>query len=250
MGAPAGGGQLKDYEERLQGLAAETRTLVHIAGRSAPIFEATSGGVEFKSFRWFEIHRWLRRQAAAARSGGRHLELVHEFLKFMEERGMTIEIGMNELVAAKVYKTGEVEQRLQQILDSAWDDSGMDDALGETDGRGRTTRGEWRLSPRMVRHNAHVEWGFDFRREDPEWDVSSLQVPSAYALIWMPGQDGDCHLACPSGWKKPPKRWDDDSAGRYVWACEMSELRLHGESLSALYLEFFTKALTALKAVL
>jgi hypothetical protein len=252
MGAPADRPQLEAYEERLRRVTpAATRTLVHIAGSSAePRFEASSGGVEFRCFKWFQVYRWLQRRAATARSRGQHMEFVDEFLNFMGERGMAIEIGMNELVAARVYKAGEVERRLQQILDSAWDDCRMEDALGETDGRGDTARGEWRLSPRMVRHNVHVEWGFDFRREDPEWDVSSLQVPSAYAGIWMPGADGDCKLACPSGWKKPPKWWDDDSGGHYVWACEISELRLHGESLAALYLEFFTNALKALKAVL
>ena len=251
MGAPAEWPQLKAYEERLRRVTpAETRTLVHIAGSSAaPRFEA-SGGVEFRCFKWFQICRWLQRRAATARSRGQHMEFVDEFLKFMGERGMTIEISMNELVAARVYKAGEVERRLQQILDSAWDDCGMEDTLGETDGRWNTTHGEWQRSPRMVRHNVHVEWGFDFWREGPEWDVSSLQVPSAYAGIWMPGPAGDCRLACPSGWKKPPKGWDGDSGGRYVWAREISELRLRGESLSALYLEFFTKALIALKAVL
>ena len=46
----------------------------------------------------------------------------------------------------------------------------------------------------------------------------------------MPDPDGTCTLACPPGWKEPPKTWDD-GAGCYVWACEISELRLRGESL-------------------
>ena len=251
MGAPSEGLQLAAYEKRLQGLSADTRTLVHIAGSAAaPDFEPTLGDVRFAPRKWFEIYRWLHRWAATARKDGQRVEFVDEFLKFMEERGMTIEIGMNELVAARVYKTSQVEQRLKQILDSAWDDCGMEDALGETDG-GRWSRQdvEHQRSPRIVRHDVHVDLGFDFWREDPAWDVSTLQMPSAYVGIWMPDPDGTCTLACPPGWKEPPKTWDD-GAGHYVWACEISELRLRGESLSALYLEFFTSTLTALKAVL
>ena len=61
----------------------------------------------------------------------------------------------------------------------------MEDALGETDG-GRWSRQdvEYQRSPRIVRHDVHVDLGFDFWREDPEWNVSTLQMPSAYVGIW------------------------------------------------------------------
>ncbi len=250
MGAPAEAPQLRAYERRLQSLTAETRTLVHIAGSSAPPgFEVTSGDVKLKCFAWFQIYRWLARWTASAQSGQASAEFVDELLKFMEKWGMTIEISMNELVAATAYRTKRVEQRLLQIMDSAWDEHGMTDALGETDG-GWKTDVEYHRSPRIVRHGVHVEYGFDFFREDAEWDVSRLQMPSAWVGIWMPEVNGTCTLACPSGWKEPPKTWDDNGEGRWVWGCEIEELRLRGESLSALYLEFFTGAFTALKTVL
>ena len=252
MGAPAEAPQLGDYERRLQGLRAKTRTLVHIAGSSAPPdFRVTSSGVEFKCRKWFQIYRWLTRWTASARSGGEGAEFVDEFLKFMEKWGMTIEISMNELVAATAYRTNQVEQRLKQILDSAWEDCGMTDALGETDGhRWPKTHVDHQRSPRIVRHGVHVELGFDFWREDAEWDVSRLQMPSAWVGIWMPDANGSCTLACPSGWKEPPRTWDDGGIGRWVWGREIDELRMRGDSLSALYLEFFTGAFNALKAVL
>ena len=122
----------------------------------------------------------------------------------------------------------------------------MTDALGETDGRRwPKTDVEHQRSPKIVRHGVHIEHGFDFSREDPEWDVSRLQMPSAWVGIWMPDANGTCTVACPAGWKEPPKTWDG-----WVWVCEIDELRMRGESLSALYLEFFTGAFTALKAVL
>ena len=122
----------------------------------------------------------------------------------------------------------------------------MTDALGETDGRRwPKTDVEHQRSPKIVQHGVHVEFGFDFSREDPEWDVSRLQMPSAWVGIWMPDANGTCTVACPAGWKEPPKTWDG-----WVWVCEIDELRMRGESLSALYLEFFTGAFTALKAVL
>ena len=252
MGAAAMAPQLQAYERRLQGLDAETRTLAHIAGSSAPPdFEVTAGDVKFKCFKWFQIYRWLARWTASAQSGEESAAFVGELLKFMEKWGMTIEISMTELVAATAYRTNQVDQRLKQILDSAWDDCGMTDALGETDGRRwLKTELEHQRSPRIVRHDIHVELGFDFFRDDAEWDVSRLQIPSAWVGIWMREANGTCTLACPSGWKAPPKTWEDGGGGRWVWVCEIAELRMRGESLSALYVEFFTGAFTALKAVL
>ena len=252
LGAPAEARQLQDYEQRLQSFPAKTRTLVHIAGSSTPPdFRVTTAGVEFKCLKWFQIYRWLARWTTGARTGGESAEFADELLKFMEKWGMTIEIGMDELVAATAYRTKQVEQRLLQIMDSAWDDCRMTDALGETDG-GWKTDVEYHRSPRIVRHGVHVEYGFDFLREDAEWDVSRLQMPSAWVGIWLPDVNGSCTLACPSGWKEPPKTktWDDNGGGRWVWVCEIEELRMRGESLSALYLEFFAGAFKALKAVL
>ena len=91
-----------------------------------------------------------------------------------------------------------------------------------------------------------IIYGFSFTRDDPEWGTDSLRLPSAYVGIWTSKSGGVCKLPCPSGWKEPPQTWPKD----YVWACEISELRLRGGSLTASYLEFFTGAFTALKAVL
>ena len=102
------------------------------------------------------------------------------------------------------------------------------------------------VSPRIVRHGVKIIYGFRFSRDDPEWDTDSLRLPSAYVGIWRTGPDGSCELPCPSGWKERPKALREE----YVWVCQIGELRLRGGSLTASYLEFFTDAFTALKAVL
>ena len=248
---PAGARQLRDYELRLQDkdMKAETKTLVQIARTpKTPDFEPASDDVKFKPLRWFDICRWLQDGAASARRGGEGAVFVDEFLKFMKERGMTIEIGMDELAAYTVCKASGVEQRLWRILDAAWEDSGMEDAIGETEGKWRTPQKEsiyW-VSPAISAHGVEIIYGFSFRRDDPEWDTDSLRLPSAYVGIWKSKSDGVCKLPCPAGWKKPPKAWPKD----YGWACEISELRLRGGSLTASYLEFFADAFSALKAVL
>jgi len=248
---PAEARQLRDYEQRLQGMTAKTKTLVQIARTpKKPDFEPADD-VGFKSFPWFEVCRWLQNRAATARSGGEAVEFVDELLKFMRERGMTIEIGMDELAAYTVCKASGVEQRLWQILDAAWEDSGMEDALDKIEGG---TAGKWKpgkqsihwVSPRVVRHGVKIIYGFKFSRDDPEWDTDSLRLPSAYVGIWRTGPDGPCELPCPSDWKERPKAWREG----YVWVCQIGELRLRGGSLTASYLEFFTGAFTALKAVL
>ena len=209
----------------------------------------TDSSVRFKCLRWFEVYQWLRRWAAGARSGGEAVQFMDELLRFMEERGMSIEIGMDELAAYTVGKASGVEQRLRQVLDAAWDDCGMTDALGETEGRWKTDDDENSIglgSPKIVRHGVEIGYGFDFGREDPEWDADRLRLPSAYVGIWRSESDGACTLPCPTGWKERPKAWPESC----VWACEMGELRLRGGSLTASYLEFFTGAFKALKAVL
>lgn len=160
---------------------------------------------------------------------------------------MTIEIGMDELAAWTVCKASGVEDRLLQILDAAWEDSGMEGAIGEPKG----TEGTWKLkqsrfwvSPRIVRHGVKIIYGFQLSRDDQEWDTDSLRLPSAYVGVWR--TDGSCKLPCPSGWKERPKAWQEE----YVWVCQIGELRLRGGSLTASYLEFFTDAFIALKAVL
>ena len=243
---PAGARQLRDYEKRLQGMTAATRTLVQIARTpKKPDFEPADD-VRFKSFRWFEICRWLQSGAATARGGGESVEFVDELLKFMKERGMTIEIGMDELAAYTVCKASGVEQRLWQILDAAWEDSGMEDVIGGTEGTWKLKQSRYWVSPRIVRHGVKIIYGFQFSRDDPEWDTDSLRLPSAYVGVWRTNPDGSCKLPCPSGWKEPPKAWQEE----YVWVCQIGELRLRGGSLTSSYLEFLIDAFTALKAVL
>ena len=249
MGAPAERLQLEDYERRLRGLTAETKTLVHIAGSTeTPAFAVTDSSVGFKCLRWFEVYQWLRRWAAGARERREAVQFMDELLRFMEERGMSIEIGMDELAAYTVGKASGVEQRLERLLDAAWDDCGMTDALGETEGNWHKydkNSIDW-VSPKIVRHGVEVIYGFDFGREDPEWDADRLRLPSAYVGISRSESDGACALPCPTGWKERPKAWPES----YVWVCEIGELRLRGGSLTASYLEFFTGAFKALKAVL
>ena len=246
---PADGCQLKAYERRLREETAETRTLVQIARTSvAPGFKAQFADVEFKYRRWFEICRWLQDEAELRRHGGKCADFVDELLKFMKERGMTIEIDKDELAAYTLCKANGVEQRLEQLLEAVWWDCGMTAALGKTVGKRRRPNKKmvyW-VSPRIVRHGAKVIYGFSYSREDPEWDTSKLGLPSAHVGIWKSGSDGVCTLPCPEGWTKPPRAWPRG----YVWVRQIGELSLRGESASESYLEFFTGAFTALKAVL
>ena len=210
---PAEARQLRAYERRLRGMKAETetRTLAQIARTAvAPDFRVECDDVKFKSLKWFHISRWLQDQAASARRDGEGAEFVDELLKFMKERGMTIDIEKNELAAYTLCKASRVERRLEQLLEAAWEDCGMTAALGpETVGKRRRPdkKAIYWVSPRIVRHGAKVIYGFSYDREDPEWNTSTLKMPSAYVGIWKSGPDGARKLPCPAGWTKPPKAW-------------------------------------------
>lgn len=161
---------------------------------------------------------------------------------------MTIEIDEEELAAYTLCKASRVEQRLEQLLETAWEDCGMTAALGETVGRRRrpNKKSIYWVSPRIKHHNATVIYGYSYNRNDPEWRADGRRMPSAYVGISKPKSGGACKLPRPSGWKEPPQTWPKS----YVWACEIGEQHLRGGPPSASYLEFFTGAFTALKAVL
>ena len=241
--------QLRDYARCLAAQTeTETKTLVLVArAPKKPDLEPCEG-VTFRHLRWFEVCRWLRDQAELRRRNGEGTAFLDELLKFMKERGMTIEIDEEELAAYTLCKASRVEQRLEQLLEAAWEDCGMTAALGDTVGRRRrpNKKSIYWVSPRIVRHNAKVIYGYSYRRNDPEWRADGRRMPSAYVGISKPKSGGACKLPCPSGWKEPPQTWPNS----YVWACEIGEQHLRGGPPSASYLEFFTGAFTALKAVL
>ena len=124
----------------------------------------------------------------------------------------------------------------------------MTAALGETVGRRRrpNKKSIYWVSPRIVRHDAKILYGFSYTRDDPEWRADRLRLPSAYVEIRKSKSGGPCKLPCPPGWKESPPTWSKSS----IWVCEIGEQHLRGESLSESYLEFFAGAFTALKAVL
>ena len=107
----------------------------HRPEHRTPDFQVTSVSVRFEGLKWFEVYRWLQGLGCECPERREAVEFVDELLKFMKERSMSIEIGMDELAAYTVCKASAVEQRLEQLLDAAWDDCEMTDALGETEGK-------------------------------------------------------------------------------------------------------------------
>jgi hypothetical protein len=83
------------------------------------------------------------------------------------------------------------------------------------------------------------------RRAWEDWLTESFAAVLDHGIS-KPRSGGACKLPRPSGWKEPPQTWPES----YVWVCEIGEQHLRGAPLSASYLEFFTGAFTALKAVL
>ena len=81
----------------------------------------------------------------------------------------------------------------------------------------------------------HVEFGFDFDRDDSDWSVPHLSLPSAYfAAI---GTDRP-ELGQLQNWGPAPTGWGDG----YLRVKRLGSLRVQGNSLHGEYLRFFQSA--------
>ena len=242
IAAREGHHQLERYEKHLRGdTAATTRTLVYATLHERSHFEPSCDQpvVIFRSKRWFEVAEWLRtwttRNFAVSDSRGK--VLVQEVLLLMEDWNMAMQLNADELAAATVYQR-TVGPQLCQILDEI---KGACDLAGKSGNAWSHNREElWYTSPWVdKKRNIYVEFGFDFSRDDADWNVAQLRLPSAYFAA-MGEKQGDNRLqhSILSDWESSPEDWGDG----YLRVKRMKSLQIHGNSLHGSYLDFFLTA--------
>ena len=238
--APVDEVQLRWYESQLQlESKADTRTLVCATRHERPTIQlsASKPAVAFKPIRWHEVADWLRKWLSQQPDGLNELgvHLIRELLLLMEDWGMAIHLTADDLAATTRHRTS-VEGQLLQILDEVYAESVLPDGQGNWF---YSQRYLTYISPRFANDlEAKAEFGFDFERDNAEWSVLQLGLPSAYfAVVGTEGPKLTRRLTA-LDWAPVPENWPDN----YLRAKQLDSLIVTGTSLHLIYLEFFRTA--------
>ena len=239
--APVDKEQLLRYEKQLQLEAtASTRTLVCATRHERASFAPSPCGsaVSFKHIRWHEVADWLRKWLAQQQPDGFNVlgvHLVRELLLLMEDWRMEIHLTADDLAATTRHRTS-VEAHLLQLLDDVCAECVLSDG-----------QGNWAYSKRYLCYTSprfttdmeeKAEFGFDFERDDAEWSVPQLGLPSAYfAVVGTKGPEVTNRLAA-LDWSRAPNHWPE----YYLRAKQLDSLNVTGTSLHQTYLDFFRDA--------
>lgn len=250
--APEGVRQLDDYMKLLKNeRTATSRTLVYITRRSQkPDNKNIPSNVRFIHLRWFEVYNWLKRWNESQSSDGVvGRSLLTEFLTLMEDWHMGGEIDAASLRAAVRYH-GSLNsgwRLVEEMIDPAWSESDIDSAVGKTSGNWiYNTWACWQTSPKIQKFSdVRIAMGFRFGRQDDEWNVDEIELPSAAVTI---KGSSEVDFPRPSRkWKKGPLEGMDTDD---LWIRQVSEKPSHGESMCEFYREFFLSAFAELRKVI
>ena len=239
IGAAEGKDQLLRYVSHLKSEEAEadTRTLVYATRHERTTFRPSGDGpeVKFRAIHWFDVADWMRKWAAEPSPGveDRSILLLHELLQLMEDWNMAMNLTPADLVVAVQYRRS-VEAQLLQILNETKEACG----IAGSHGNAWTYQKQelWYSSPWVDdQKDIYVEFGFDFDRDDADWSVPHLSLPSAYfAAI---GTDRP-ELGQLQNWEPAPTDWGD----AYLRVKRLGCLQVQGNSLHGEYLRFFRTA--------
>ena len=241
--AAEGVNQLPRYETYLATrIDARTRTLIYLTPHARSDFESSKPCVTFREIRWYQVYGWAKEWSKKHD----HSILVVEFLRLMEDWGLALKLNANDLAVATAYQTS-VRSMLLQILDEIW--SVVRSRLSDT------ASGQWRYDRRYLSYHSawidahedlYISFAFDFDRDDEKWNVSELQLPSAYVAIRGSGTGRYDWDELPSQWSEPPVGWESSD---YIRVKQLSFLKAEGDSLHTAYLDFFTSSLDQLWTV-
>ena len=226
--------QLHRYKAQLQHeITAKTRTLVCATHRERASIESSlcEPAVKFRHIYWYEVADWLKEWRL--QQSERHCEpgciLINDFTSLMEEWEMEIHLTPVDLAAVTQTRIRNVEGKLQQLLSFV---------EHESDHPVKLRKSEFsRICDQVTVNNINVgfEFGFDFERDDTDWCVPQLGIPSAYFAIWSPDGSKLTNLLNNLTWSPAP--WPS-----YLRAKQLNSLKLTGTSLHPVYLKFFKDA--------
>ena len=237
IAAGEGPDQLPRYERSLKReTTANTRTLVYATLHERTWFQGSLEGppVAFRPIHWFKMADWMRGWIKLTNADDdKSTVVVRELLSLMEEWRMAINLNADLLATATIYHRS-VGPQLVQILKETKEACG----LSGTKGNQWSHKGEelYYSSPWLDdQKDIYVEFGFDFDRDDADFSVPQLCLPSAYFAVMGTHRPELDYL---KDWEAAPETWGDG----YVRVKRLGCLRLQGTSLHGEYIGFFLNA--------
>ena len=241
ISAKEGERQLKRYLDYLGSENdAATRTLVYITLLSEPKpFEAEPDNVRFKPLKWFQVYDWLKESAASEHT------FLCDLLELMEEWNMTsnLELSATDLAAAIRYNK-VAKRQFYNVLNSVYERVGIN-----------KYKGQWNYSsyflaystPYLGNSGIYLFFGFDFDREDNDWSVEKLCIPSAFVGVCGDDDKSAFLKRLSDDWIDVPQylEWGD---GLYVKQMH-KKLLVSKDSFGEAYLDFFNTAIQDFKKV-
>lgn len=185
--------QLRRYEAQLRSEGdADARTLISATRHERSAFQCLpdAPNVQFDEIHWFQVADFLQNWTSKFRDEGRSdpsVPFVHHLLLLMQEWSMAMTLNVDDLAAATLYHRS-VYAQLVQVLEEIKAYCELPGTAGNTwSSSGKPSLYLQFSSPRFGEHqNIQVEFGFDFNRDDADWNVAQLRLPSAYFAVYCP----------------------------------------------------------------
>ena len=221
---------------------AASRTLVYITPHERTSFRPAVDrhGVGFCQCRWFQVYdrfqSWVREQDQPA--AGRFGTLTTELLTLMEDWKMDMNLSAADLATATTYKStaqGRLIQILREVRDACRTRLQFDEGNWSYDRDALVYSSPW-----IGGESFYIEYGFDFERDDQDWTVERISLPSAYFAIRGEEVNQQDWSALPSDWGSTPNDWNWWGEARVK---RLNRIDTGGSSMRDNYLDFFVSAL-------
>ena len=241
ISAKQGGRQLERYLECLGSENdAATRTLVYITLVSEPNpFESKPNNVTFNHLKWFQVYDWLKESAKSEHT------FLCDLLELMEEWSMTsnLELSATDLAATTRYKKSAKPQ-FYYVLDSVYEKVGIKKPTGQWN---YTSNFLAYSTPWLGNSEIYLYFGFDFDREDNDWSVEKLCIPSAFVGVCGNDSNPAFLKRLSDCWTDVPQYMDWGDGLRVRQMCK--KLLVSKDSFGEAYLDFFNTAIQDFKKV-
>ena len=241
ISAKQGGRQLERYLECLGSENdAATRTLVYITLVSEPNpFESKPNNVTFNHLKWFQVYDWLKESAKSEHT------FLCDLLELMEEWSMTsnLELSATDLAATTRYRK-LAQPQFRNVLNMVTEKIQIKKSTGQYNYASYFLA---YTTPFLGNSEIYLYFGFDFDREDNDWSVEKLCIPSAFVGVCGNDSNPAFLKRLSDCWTDVPQYMDWGDGLRVRQMCK--KLLVSKDSFGEAYLDFFNTAIQDFKKV-